>query len=308
MQNRPMFEWGDLRHFLAVARGGSTLAAAKSLGCNQTTVARRIAALEEALGEKLFERAAGGYRITEVGSAMVQNAERVEMEVEGFARMISQRSRNLLGIIRVTTNDVLADCLLTPWLREFTQRFPVVRVETIITDRRLDLARGEADIALRALTSKMEGEGIVARRLATGKWGVYCSKTYAKENGKPLTGDDLHHHPIIAGMGDLAGLEPEFFKKAKAKGAVVRTASSSIMNIAGAVRGGLGCGPIPCVMGELDPELELCFLFDEADYELMLITREDMRSLPHVRAFNDFIASRTSALRHMIEGRSLAAR
>ena len=157
-----MLEWGELRHFLAVARGGSTLSASKILGVNQTTVARRVAALEEALGEKLFEKTAGGYRLTEVGSAMVQNAERVETEADAFARMVAQRSRKLLGMIRVTTNDVLADCLLTPWLREFTQRFPVVQVETIITDRRLDISRGEADIALRANTSKGPplGEGV----------------------------------------------------------------------------------------------------------------------------------------------------
>lgn len=303
MQNAPMFEWGDLRHFLAVARGGSTLSAAKILGCNQTTVARRIAALEESLGEKLFERAAGGYRLTEVGSAMVQNAERVESEVEAFGRMVQQRSRKLLGMIRVTTNDVLADCLLTPWLREFTQRFPVVQVETIITDRKLDLSRGEADIALRAGRSRVEGDGLAVRRLATGKWGVYCSKTYATQNGRPMNPDDLRSHPLIGGAGDLSRFEPAFITEAKAQGAVVRQASSSILNIAGAIRSGLGVGGIPCMLGELDPELTLCFLFDEADYDLTLIVREEMRNLPHVRAFNDFIASRTAALRHMIEGR-----
>lgn len=80
--------------------------------------------------------------------------------------------------------------------------------------------------------------------------------------------------------------------------------SASTLNIAGAIRSGLGCAPLPCVLGELDPGLQLCFPFDEADFALLLITREEMRNLPHVRAFNDFIASRTSALRHMIEGRS----
>lgn len=301
-----MFEWGDLRHFLAVARGGSTLSAAKILSVNQTTVARRVVALEEALGEKLFEKTAGGYRLTEVGSAMVQNAEKVETEVEAFARMVAQRSRKLTGMIRVTTNDVLADCLLTPWLREFTQRFPGAQVETIITDRRLDLSRGEADIALRANTSKAPplGEGLVTRRLATGKWGVYAAKTYAAENGVPRNAMDLAKHPIIAGAGELGRFDPAFLKEAKANGAVVRQASSSILNIAGAIRSGLGVGGIPCMLGELDPELQLCFLFDEADYDLLLITREEMRNLPHVRAFNDFIASRTAALRHMIEGRN----
>jgi DNA-binding transcriptional LysR family regulator len=244
--------------------------------------------------------------MTEVGAAMVQNAERVESEVEAFSRMVAQRSRKLLGMIRVTTNDVLADCLLTPWLREFTQRFPVVQVETIITDRRLDISRGEADIALRANTTKAPplGDGVTVRRLATGKWGVYTSKAYAAEHGIPRTPDDLVKHPIIAGAGELARFDPAFLKEAKAKGAVVRQASSSILNIAGAIRSGLGVGGIPCMLGELDPELELCFLFDEADYDLLLITREEMRNLPHVRAFNDFIASRTSALRHMIEGRA----
>jgi DNA-binding transcriptional LysR family regulator len=299
-----MFEWGDLRHFLAVARGGSTLSAAKILGVNQTTVARRIAALEEELGERLFDRAAGGYRLTEVGSAMVQNAERVEAEIDSFSRMVGQRSRKLLGMIRVTTNDVLAECLLTPWLPEFSLRFPVVQVETIITDRRLDLSRGEADIALRAGRSKVEGEGLVVRRLATGRWGVYVSKAYAAENGRPRDPAELANHPIIAGAGDLARFEPEFLKIARANGAVVRQASSSILNIAGAIRAGLGVGGIPCMLGELDPGLELCFLFSEADYDLLLITREEMRNLPHVRAFNDFIASRTAALRHMIEGRN----
>ena len=301
-----MFEWSDLRHFLAVAKSGSTLSAAKILGVNQTTVARRIAALEEALGERLFDKTAGGYRLTELGAAMVQSAERVETEVEAFSRMVAQRSRKLLGMIRVTTNDVLADCLLTPWLREFTQRFPVVQVETIITDRQMDLSRGEADIALRAatLSSGPMGDNVVVRRLATGKWGVYASKAYVADNGLPTDPDELAAHPIIAGSGELARFDPAFMKQVRAKGAVIRQASSSILNIAGAIKSGLGCGPLPCVLGELDPELQLCFLFDEADFALLLMTREEMRNLPHVRAFNDFIASRTSALRHMIEGRA----
>ena len=301
-----MFEWSDLRHFLAVAKSGSTLSAAKILGVNQTTVARRVAALEEALGERLFDKTAGGYRLTELGAAMVQSAERVETEVEAFSRMVAQRSRKLLGMIRVTTNDMLADCLLTPWLREFTQRFPVVQVETIITDRQMDLSRGEADIALRAatLSSGPMGDNVVVRRLATGKWGVYASKAYVADNGLPTDPDELAAHPIIAGSGELARFDPAFMKQVRAKGAVIRQASSSILNIAGAIKSGLGCGPLPCVLGELDPELQLCFLFDEADFALLLMTREEMRNLPHVRAFNDFIASRTSALRHMIEGRA----
>ncbi len=298
-----MFEWGDLRHFLAVARGGSTLAAAKLLSVNQTTVARRIAALEESIGERLFERSAGGYRLTDVGSAMVQNAERVESEVEAFGRMVAQRSRKLSGVIRFTTNDVLAECMLHPWLGEFTERFSVVQVETIVTDRRLDLARGEADIALRSARQPIEGEGLIQRRLATGKWGLYCSKAYAAENGRPSSPAEMARHPIVGGAGDLARFEPPFLKAARASGAVVRSASSSILHIASAIRSGVGVGCIPCMIGGLDPQLEQCFVYDEADYDLVLIVREEMRNLPHVRAFIDFIAARTAVLRYIIEGR-----
>ncbi len=298
-----MFEWSDLRHFLAVARGGSTLAAAKLLAVNQTTVARRIAVLEESLGEKLFERTAGGYRLTTVGSAMVPNAERVEAEIEAFGRMVAQRSRRLSGVIRFTTNDVLADALLNPWLGDFNRRFPVVQLETIVTNDKLDVSRGDADIALRAGRTPVVGDGLVVRRLCTGKWGMYCSKAYAAEYGKPETPEDLAKHSLIGGAGELANFEPEFLKRAKAAGAVVRSASSSILNIASAIRSGLGVGAIPCMLGGLDPLMVQCFLFDEADYDLVLITREEMRLLPHVKAFNDFIAARTSALRHIIEGR-----
>ncbi len=304
MQNAPMLDWGDLRHFLAVARGGSTLSAGKILGVNQTTVARRVAVLEEALGEKLFDRTAGGYRLTEVGAALVQNAERVESEVEAFSRIVQQRSRRLSGVIRFTTNDVLADALLNPWLGEFNKRFPSVKLEVHVSDQRLDLSRGEADIALRAGTTPVVGEGLVVRKLGSGKWGVYASKEYVARRGKPSGPDDLQQHSLIEGAGWLAGFEPEFFRKAKAEGAVVQSAYTSVLNIAHAVRAGLGVGAVPCVLAGLDPSFELCFLYDEQDYDLRLIIREELRTLPHVKAFSDFIAARTSALRPIIEGRA----
>src|SRR5262245_4577864 len=231
-----MFEWSDLRHFLAVARGGSTLSAAKILGVNQTTVARRVAALEEALGEKLFEKTAGGYRLTEVGAATVQNAERVESEVDAFSRMVQQRSRRLSGVIRFTTNDVLADALLNPWLGEFNKRFPVVKLETIVTDQRLDLSRGDADIALRAGTTPVVGDNLVVRKRGSGKWGIYASKGYVARNGKPAGPDDLTQHSLIGGAGGLTDFEPEFYRKAKEQGAVIQSAYSSVLNIAHAVR------------------------------------------------------------------------
>lgn len=296
-------EWGDLRHFLAVAKGGSTLAAARLLGVNQTTVARRIAALEEALDERLFDRAAGGYRLTELGAAMVEQAERVSAEVDTFNRLIVQRSPRRAGHIRVTTSDVVASVLVTPWLSEFGARFPHVQVEIIIDDRRYDLERGEADIAIRASNVRPEGDNLVVRNLGSwGMWGIYAGRSYVAAHGKPYAVEDLPKHRIIGIAGPLADHEPEFWKQARALGAKAHSASSSIASIASAVRSGVGIGPLPCMLGELDPEMELCFTVEEMKFQLMLITRADIRDAPHVRAFNDFVVARTSALRHIIEG------
>jgi DNA-binding transcriptional LysR family regulator len=302
MQNAAM-EWGDLRHFLAVAKSGSTLGAAKLLGVNQTTVARRVAALEEALQERLFDRASGGYKLTDLGVAMVEQAERVSAEVDAFNRLIAQRSPRRAGRIRVTTSDIVASVLVTPWLGEYAARFPNVQVEIIIDDRRYDLSRGEADIAIRASNVRPEGEGLVVRNLGSwGMWGIYAGRSYVAAHGKPYTVEDLPKHRIVGVAGPLASHEPEFWKQAQALGARAHSASSSISSIAASVRSGVGIGPLPCMLGELDPEMELCFIVDEMKFQLMLITREEIRNAPHVRAFNDFVVARTSALRHIIEG------
>ena len=107
-----MYDWGDLKFFLATARRGSTLAAARELGVNQTTIARRIAALETALSLRLFERNRDGYRLTEAGAAILAQAERVASEAETVERLVAQGKRDLAGVIRVTTPEIFADVVL----------------------------------------------------------------------------------------------------------------------------------------------------------------------------------------------------
>src|SRR5512141_2716795 len=102
LQSGRMFDWNDLKAFLAVARGGSTLAAAKALGINQTTVARRIEALEAALGLKLFERGQAGSRLTEAGRDLMAEAEKVEQASAAFRSRASSHQRGLQGSLRIT--------------------------------------------------------------------------------------------------------------------------------------------------------------------------------------------------------------
>src|ERR1700752_584841 len=119
-----MQEWGDLRFFLATARRGSTLSAARDLGVNQTTVARRIAALESALSVKLFDRNKDGYALTKDAAAILSQVERIEAEVETLERIAAQRNRRSSNVIRVTPVQDVADVVLTPWLAEFIDLHP----------------------------------------------------------------------------------------------------------------------------------------------------------------------------------------
>ena len=296
-------DWNDLRHFLAVARAGSTLAAAEALRVNQSTVARRLAALEAALEVKLFDRLQSGCRLTEAGRELLPAAERVELEAETVARLAAQRRRRIAGAVRVTTNESLANLFLNPCIREFTDLYPDVRIEIAIEDRQLDLARGEADVALRA--GQTAGTGaIVARKLRDLPWSVYASRHYAERRGCPCRLEELAGHAIIGGDGGIATMPgPRWIERLAGSDRIVAR-SNSLTNMLAAVQAGLGIAALPCAMAERDPELVRCLPPPpELESKLWLVTRADLKDEPRIRTFTDFIAARTVLMRHLFEMR-----
>jgi DNA-binding transcriptional LysR family regulator len=155
MHNAGMFDWSDLRHFLAVARDGSTLAAAKALGVSPSTVQRRLAALEPRLGRRLVERHATGYRLTKLGQEMRLYAERVETAVTDFERHFASSDPDLVGAVRVECPGTAAHRLMKSSLLDtFHARYPGLRVEFVLFGRFLDLAKGEADLAIRHVAAR----------------------------------------------------------------------------------------------------------------------------------------------------------
>lgn len=298
-----MYDWNDLRMFLAVARDGSTLAASRTLKVDQTTVARRVAALEQALGVALFERLQSGYRLTEMGEGVRHSAERVEAEADTLARLVAQQGRKLSGVIRVTTNESLANSFVTPWLGEFAEIYPDIRVQMIIDDRRLDLARGEADVAIRAGSRPTDG-ALVVRALSVVTWSLYCSRAYAARRGVPTSAEELNDHLILGGEGTLAGLPGMLWMAEKAPRAVVAAHSNSMSNLLASVKAGLGVTTLPCVVGDPEPDLVRCIAdVPELDSEMVLVTRSDMKDLPRMRAFTDFLIAHVSAVRHRLAAR-----
>lgn len=150
MHNLHMYNWNDLRHLLAVARHGSTLAAAKALHVNQSTVHRRLAALEKALDCSLVERHPTGYCLTEIGKRLHAQAERMEQEAIALERLVASSDKGMVGSIRMTCSTAVGQRLMTSGLIEsFNARHPGLRVELVMTERLLSLANGDAELAIR---------------------------------------------------------------------------------------------------------------------------------------------------------------
>jgi DNA-binding transcriptional LysR family regulator len=297
-----MIDWGDLRYVLAVVRAGAALPAARALGVNQTTVMRRITQLEETIGADLFERKPSGYAPTPLGLRLAQAAEHIEHEVAKLERDMQAEQRVLAGVVRVTTSEVLANRMITPCLQAFYERHAAVRIELIADDRRLEIASGEADVALRA-GSRPEGAGIVARRLPDAGWTVYSGKTYAVEHGLPKSPEEIDGHRIVGMDGRMAELPGPIWLRKWAPNAVIRFRSNTLTNLVSNLRAGLGLGTLPCFVGDAEPDLVRCMPpVPELVSEMWLIVREDMKSTPHVRAFADFLAAHVFSIRAQIEG------
>ena len=293
-----MYDWGDLKFFLATARRGSTLAAARELGVNQTTIARRITALETALSVRLVERKRDGYRLTEAGVDILAQAQRVASEAETVERLVEQRKRDLAGVIRVTATEEFADVILTPWLAAFIDIYPDIKVEVVATERCLDLERGEADIAIRASQLPRES-GISVRKLADCPWGLYCSRAYAAKHGAPACEDELNDHFLIGADGRLSTRDSHLWLRKAAPQASVRTVCSTISTTLVAIRTGHGVGALPCDIATAQKDLIECFLMPDFNYGWYLITREALRDVPRVKAFNKFIVAHASTLKRL---------
>ena len=294
----PMLDWNDLRYFLAVARGGSTLAAGKALRVSQTTVARRVAALEEALGLKLFDRKQAGYALTPAGADLVERARQVEEAAGGFSDAAKAQSRDLTGRVCLTTHEMLAVTFLVPMIRELHELHPEIVIDVDTREANLDLGEGEADVAIRSTEATEQAAGIVGRRICRDEWTLYCSRDYAERHGLPRTRQDLKSHSLIGGGGDkLWRLYLAWLRELDLENNVVVNYPSPNGLLAG-IRSGLGIAVLPCIVADGEPDLLRCFP-PRGDHNrvLWLLTHDRVRHTPRVRLVTDFLYERL--MRHV---------
>ncbi len=302
-----MLDWNDLRYFVAVAEHGSTLKAGKALNVSQTTVARRLAALEHAVGLALFDRRAAGYALTPDGEALLGHARQVAAAAGQFGQAAAAQARDHSGMVRLTTQEIFAVTLLAPMLKELHDRHPEIVIEIDTDAELLDLGEGEADIALRSTASEQPA-GTVGRRLCIDDWTLYCSREYAERNGIPKSRNQLKQHAIVGGGGGKLWHHYEAWLRSLGLEDRVAMHQSTATGLLSAVRSGFGLAVLPCVIADGEPDLVQC-LPPRHDHQrsMWLLTHERVRHAPRVRLVIDFLYERL--VRHVrdLEKRKAAA-
>jgi DNA-binding transcriptional LysR family regulator len=286
-----MPDWSDLRFFLEVARTGTLAAGARRLGVDSTTVGRRLSALERELGAKLFARTPDGLALTAAGEAMRAAGTEMEQAVLRGEQRALGADRKLSGVVRVATTEMLGQVVILPALRILHERHPQIRVELLTGSGQLDIARREADVALRYI--RPEGGDLVARRAGKIAFAAYAAKKYLAARGRPVRGGGLSGHDIVAynatiphwPSGQLGG---EALGDARI---VLRTNSTQML--LNAVRLGLGIGPLPCFLARTDRSLERVPSATPAEAdELWLVVHADVQRTTRVRAVIEAMEAR----------------
>ena len=289
-----MFDWNDLRHFLAVARSGSTLAASKQLKVSQATVSRRITVFEEAVGVELFARSPAGYALTQRGAAILPLAEAVEAAVGAVTDTIAAESRRLSGEVRLTTVESAANAWVIPALKQLHASHPDIAVEIVTSDSNLDLARGEADVAIR-FGARPTQETLIARHLTDLEECIYATRELAVELGRPVDYADLARYPLVGNSGSRIGFGNEWIV-ANVPGARIVQRANTLSAIISSVRAGMGAAILPSLIGDdIKGLVRLTPPIPELSTACWLVTTDAARRQPHIRAVIDCVVAQIEA-------------
>lgn len=184
----------DLILFAQIVQAGTFTRAAERTGLPKSTLSRRLAALENRLGERLMQRSTRRLTLTEFGEKMLMHAQNISDATESAVELAHNRRAMPQGVLRVSLPPEFQEFGIVPILDRFTRRYPQVPIELDLSARRVDLVAERFDLAIRAATSLPDDSALVARHLVTMASGLYASPAYLARHGTPRRPEDLASH------------------------------------------------------------------------------------------------------------------
>lgn len=269
--------WNDLQFFLALSREGSVSGAGKALGVNHTTVARRVAALEEQLGTRLFDRSADGYEMTQAAENLYEHALHIEETTQAIDRDVFGQDAELKGPLKLTIAHDVANRLLIPKVAKFREAYPCIDLDILTTTGLVDLAARQADIAVR-LTEKPP-DYLVGRKVLPLRHGVYGAPHYLETKRKPA--DVI----LYRGNAELPPWAAENYPDAR-----VVLQVDDVGTMLAAVRQGLGLARMPCYIGDFDKDVRrIDVSLTPSDWGIWILSHVDLRGTARVRVCREFL-------------------
>jgi DNA-binding transcriptional LysR family regulator len=294
-----MHDWNDLRFFLELARAGRLIQAAARLRVDHTTVARRISALEAAIGARLFDKSPRGYVLTEAGHQLLAHAEGIEAQSIRAFEQISGQDAQRTGTIRLATPEAFGSYFLSPRLGGFFARYPGIDLELVADNRPLSLSKREADVLV-TLNPPDSGR-LLVQRLTGYTLGLYAAPTYLAAMPPLRTAADLAGHHVVTYIEDLV-MVPEL----RALMQLVQEArapfrSTSIAAQTSAVAAGLGIGLLHDFAAANRPDLAPVLQGEVgAVRDYWLVIPEDLRHVARIEALAEFLVSACRAAQKVL--------
>ena len=297
-----MLDWNDLKYLLAVARHQGTAAASRALGVNQSTVQRRLVELERNLGQPLVQRHSTGYRLTSFGEQLLPLAQQVEQAVVALTQHVENFLRDVTGVVRVTCPEPLVYRISNSTLLDrFRSRYPALQVEFVTSDRYLDFAKGEVDIALRS--GDTDDNALVGRKVGDSLWAVYASLKYIARRGQPDSVEDLERHDWVGFDDTMAQHRAASWLAQVAPKAHFVARNNSVLGLVYSAKAGIGLAALPTALGDAEPDLvRVLGPIPELARIWRVLTTPELRHTPRVAALFDFLVDEVEALRPIITG------
>ena len=280
----------DLLVLLAVGRSGHYVTAADVLGINHTTIARRIAALEESMGGRLLTRTGGGWELTDLGRDALVAAESVEAAMRSLATD-DRGMRTLEGVVRISATDGFSAYIAAPAAADVQRRHPKVAVEIVTATRRASQQRSGLDIEV--VVGEPQVHRAEAIRLGDYRLGLYGSVDYLAGHGAPVDRSDLQRHPLVYFIDSMLSVDDLDLARSVAPTMRESVTSTNVFVHVEATRAAAGLGLLPCFMADRHRDL-VRLLEDDIAVQLTywLVTRPETLRRPEVAAVVEAIKAR----------------